>query len=311
MSVSLRDRATRARVEQELHDEEVAKQRAFDAKLEKHLAPITAERNQILRDNTRKIQNYWKRPISELSKDYQVKFFIPDVSLTLDQTVKPEPNKGTETFAQFLSLLTPNTGYLLSEQGKMRVQSFGISQAVTMNADLTRIRTWRKCFDRLLELNCFNDGELGLDESAKTVRPRQAQPEPVPSFDQVLDAHNTNDRGENEIVKFFAMRENQQECLVWFNAFRDSVLQNFNHSFTEGEVNAIVEYMRRFDLNFLQAKSWDRARVALVKAGSLPENLLYPDEVLGQAIEDSDVSLTDYRARQEFARRSRLIGGQR
>ena len=160
--------------------------------------------------------------------------------------------------------------------------------------------TFPRSLGRTVELDVFGD-ELGLDESLKTEvsTPQELEPQRK-SFDEVLSESDTFSRDGRKAIEVAAMQELQDEALVWFNAFRDSIRRNFQHVLTDGEIAATVEFMKRHNLNFQRAADWDRARLGCRGAGLLPEHLIYPQEVLCEAIENTTVPLTDYEARQDL-----------
>ena len=300
------------RLKQELERFQREEREAEQEAIAKQNAPAAREIAASVVANTRKLKNYWRRPIQDVAKDFVAQFFFPDLSLVCATTATPQPNAGQQAYTEFLERLTLRTGYCLNSVGQHRLGYFGVSLAVTQNADTTSQDFWQMCFSRLVSIDAFNDGgsrqELGFDESLKTeVEPTPQAQEQRKSFDEVLAENDTFSRSGRAAIEAAAMQELQGTALVWFSAFRESIRQNFQHVLTESEVAAIVEFMKRHGLNFQSAADWDRARLGCRAALLLPKHLIYPVEALSEAVESTTVPLDSYSARQDFIRRSRLI----
>ena len=188
----------------------------------------------------------------------------------------------------------------ITETGKRKLQSLA---RLNLECDWTQIASWVQALALLRAANELSDADFVAVQSV-------AQPAQPESFDDVLAKSDTFSREGRKQVAAAAMKAMSLECNQMFDAFYNSIVRNFGYSLNDSEVNAVVEFMKRHNLNFLKPSDWDRARVACVKAGLIERSdLLYPQEALSEAVEATGVPLDSYEARQDFIRRSRLIRG--
>jgi hypothetical protein len=166
--------------------------------------------------------------------------------------------------------------------------------------DWTRVAAWSQLFYLLRTA-----GELTSGDFVETPTPA-AQPvaQPVAGLESIENLDLSTREG-RKLVEPILMRGMQQECFEWYSAFVDSIWKNFNYALTDDEVKAIVSVMRERNLNFTNAKDWDRARLTAIARGQVNPKLKYPAEILNQLIEETP--LDSFTAKQELRRKERLL----
>lgn len=210
--------------------------------------------------------------------------------------ILPESIKATirRAFSEFEDSIAA-TGKLTAS-GKQKLQSLA---RANLNCDATQGAFWAQAFYLLRAA-----GELSEVDFVETPTP---QVQPTESFDEVLESNDSFSRQGRKNIADAAMRSMSIECKQMYDAFAASILRNFQHELTDDETKHAIEFMQRYNLNFMKPADWDRARVCLVRAGLMKEGLIYPQEALSQAVEDTTVPLSNYEARRDFARRARMI----
>ncbi len=160
-------------------------------------------------------------------------------------------------------------------------------------------------FQRLLELSCFNDGEL-----TGTV-PKTKQPAPEPEVNELeptlrADVYResipSSDPRWRKIVSLGWTTSFNQ----WFFRWLESLRENWAFDFPIDRLGMkAANFLDRWNLSPFVHSSWDAVRIAFVRSGDFPEHMLTPSEQLSQLIENSNTN--DYSVRRELGRRSQEL----
>jgi hypothetical protein len=273
-------------------------------------APIKraeAEFTQTMRELNKHARDFWGRTFeaiipqlySDLSKDFVLS--LPD---TQDEYRLDELKAAVNTW---LDTMLPKTGYdFISEVAGKKFCHYILAQAFH-GKDVRSSAAIQACFERLLQLDAFQPGELSFDP-AKAPRPVEASPARQ-NMDELLNTvSGESTEGRKRLVEAVTDAAITGEFRACWQAFVSSIYENFIHVFTEQEKKLIYDTMIRRNKNFNRPADYDSVRVALVQSGNLPKHLLYPAEKLALEVENADMN--DRNVRQEFARRTRELADQ-
>jgi hypothetical protein len=235
-------------------------------------------------------------------------FKIPSEDLSAVTTAAPANIPGTveELRAQIKSAFSvaiielSRAGIIVHDSGKEKM--WAVSR-LNLDVDWRIADNWQKLYEVMAP------GGLAVfaDEDVTVPQPVEEPPvEPQPTLDELLEtisAESTD--GRKKLVEAVTDSVLTGEFRTCWQAFIESIAQNFGYVFTEAEKKLIYDTMVRRNLSFKLPKHYDLVRVALTQAGSLPQNLLYPAERLALEVESAD--LNDREVRREFARRTHLL----
>jgi hypothetical protein len=112
-----------------------------------------------------------------------------------------------------------------------------------------------------------------------------------------LEHLNLDSRSGKKEAERVMMQDMQGEALTWYTAFADSLVKNFQHYLDEKETKAVCNQMRKMNRSWTNASLWDLSRQECVAQGTLPKELLYPDERFAAIIADDSVDTSSYAGR--------------
>jgi hypothetical protein len=192
-------------------------------------------------------------------------------------------------------------GVTLHDSGRNKMQAVS---RLNLNVDWRVSANWRELYDLMSGLYVFTTSDVTVPEPVQS-----SGPEPEPSLDHLLatvSAESTE--GRKQLIAAVAEAAITGEFRACWQAFVTSIHENFGHLLTELEKQAVYNTMLRRNMSLSRPADYDAVRVALVQAGTLPKNLVYPAERLSLDLENAD--LNDRDVRREFARRTHQLADQ-
>jgi hypothetical protein len=230
------------------------------------------------------ISSYWSKPLAELQKTAGQS--LPDVEFSPPMTDQPITVNLQEVFNDFLAVLK-SRDQVLSRDGQNRLILYcGIQSGVTRTVDgvtyrpdVSKVDSYVKALNRLVELNAFDESEYAA------LLEDEPQPEPVEQ-----SADDLRELAGGEFVRLWGN--------VW-SQWLVSLKTHFNFEPSEAQKIAALRYFENANMGDPQV--WNNCRIALSKSGVFP-NLLTQEDILCLKMDgkDWDFSRADHRA--EFAR---------
>jgi hypothetical protein len=195
------------------------------------------------------------------------------------------------------------TGYTLNEDGAKRLLYFAFAQAIH-GKDLTTVAAWVTCFERLLECDCFDAGEIEFHHAKKVVRPRveeveQPRRESLEDFESI----DTTTRDGSRRAKNLAENLYVEEMLPIATAWVTSIQRHYGFSPTSEDMRRVSGWIERNNLNMLAPQTYDAARRWLVASGFWPESCLTETEKFNLSLEAIDTSRLTVAQRNDLNRR--------
>ena len=197
------------------------------------------------------------------------------------------------------------TGYTLNEEGAKRLLYFAFAQAIH-GKDLTSVSAWVTCFERLLECDCFDDGEIEFHHAKKaTPRPEPVeQPQPEPTYAD-LEAIDVNTRAGARSAKEVAQALLYSEAKPIFQEWVNHLISRFGYHITESDATYILnELIPASNWSYTDRKTWDKVRLHMCNSGRWDANrLLTADERKAKALEQTNTAAMSPHERRELFRR--------
>jgi hypothetical protein len=290
-----------------LNPRRVAEEKArFEAgerqELEAKLAPIMTQLSATLKKADAMTRLYWSQPLAHLAQHINSGQFEQDHGGTFPTTSEPQNGtRGRDQYQDFVMNL-PKTGFILSDAGAQRLIFFCVAQAMTQNADLANPETYRIAFDRLYQLGCFDEvkGEIGYDESQRVEVPVAEQPAPVPTIEGLNLSTKAGEKIARELVSAAVFGPDGDAKIV-FGEWLDSLAKNFEYVMPEEVQREVIALFQKNNRSFLDRKSYDEARLNLVRRGLMPSSCLTAQDRLSMSIESADTR--SYEGRRSLAQK--------
>jgi hypothetical protein len=285
--------------EKRIEDEEARKTQALQDQISENLRKV--------RDaESAPIQKFWQQDLATLGAFGITKTPV-DPWLTVETVATRASDAAIfETYKKFRSDIEAR-GVTLSEDSWSKLGSYLQAASFHGQASLAVASTWREALIRLFTLGSFNEGITGDPLSLIKTEPQPQAPQHEPSFDEVLATTSGETRDGLLTLRDAELKERSQEIMVLYSDWLKSVEQGFGWCPSAEEVKAVTGYMLRMNLPPLAHKSWNTARVACCRNGSITRDPLplTPDERTAIAIENDPRPTSDYQARVDTAK---LIG---
>lgn len=247
-------------------------------------------------------------PVSAAPTDYVVDFGQP-------RTGPRNAQREAKVYWTFRDKLGAERGTTLTQDGWNRLGSWVAALAENASVEPTA-QVWEEGLHRLTELQCFHDGEL-FDYQPRPKPAAQPQPAAQPeTLDAVLDRNSTESReGRAECLRIVEKAWGQTVrnfANLWFEDLR----RQWNFDLlaapnSENLVRKMSDFIMRWSLDPLSAKTFNKIRVAFSKEGlflgidGLPRDLRLPSELLEDTIESADLS--DRSVRMAIGRRNQEL----
>ncbi len=270
---------------------------------DKPMREVISQTNELLRENNENVRQFFSLPMDQLNNARPSAVPVDFVIGTFPETAeRPTAGEYRTIQLEFWETLKPRDCDL-TEAGWVRlniyVGTLCRSRKFAVTLDLVEAS-----FQRLIDLSCFNEGEITGTVPAKTKRSAPAVSEP--NIDNVLgqlaDATSTDSPQWKKIVS----QGWTTDFSKWFLAWIESLKKNFNYDFpVDGLGMKAANFLQKWNLSPFRYESWDKIRIAFVASGDFPDTMLTPQERLSQLIENSDTS--DYSVRREIGRRQQEL----
>lgn len=233
---------------------------------------------------------FWSRPIDKIIADgdcesaKDVTFNVP--ALRNEYTFEDAKSAFNTWFATTFS----KSGYELTEVGGQRLVRFGVSQGRLAGADMSNAAAWQIAFEHLKDnLKAFQPGDFVKVPRIQHVK--QAPPKPT-----LADIETLNIGGNEEDARK-AKRLAQE--LMWAEGsplhtqWMASLYENFNFFPTDADLKYIYnELFPRNNWSYVDHRSFDKARRAMVAQGRWSDALLTRDELFTRDLEQGPALAT-------------------
>jgi hypothetical protein len=259
--------------------EEVNKHTTETSKNLKKLYALTAE--------------YFRQPLEHISlqktwqeaKDIAADFGSRDLSKSDTGESSQDASKMYEAFIAEL----PSTGWTLSGDGCRRLLVFAICQHYLMNVALADLGNWARLFRRCVELGVFLDGEIGYDESLRTVPPEsEPEPEEIP-FEKQLDKIDTSTRAGERAAHELMIAHWSDAQRQMYRTFVDWEGDTYGVVVTPEMSQDALRFFTAFGKNPLNRKHWDELRLSWERRG-ITRGAVTPDEAAVIKLDSIDTS---------------------
>jgi hypothetical protein len=173
-------------------------------------------------------------------------------------------------------------------------------QNLTLN--VTSPSVWQQIYEYMVEVGALTDRDV--------TRTQVTQPEPSApqkDFDTVLAENSTESREGRAKIASAAMQSMQTEAADMFAQWSRLLYDTWGVILSESQKQAVAAWFVKWNKPYRRHESWNECRRALVKAGVFDSRMILPDEALAEAVENQTVPLDSWEARQDFARRARLL----